>query len=142
MENLISRGRIVMENLIIEPNKFYKTKSGKKAKIYEIFDNYYIGAVYFEISTLWVPLVWSKGQNIASSEGSLYDIVSEWTEPHPAESWEVDKKILVRNDEDVWFRRYFAYYHDGLIYAFDNAGTSWSEKLTSPWKFAKPAEEE
>lgn len=132
-----------MENLIIEPNKFYKTKSGKKAKIYEIFDNYYIGAVYFEISTLWVPLVWSKGQNIASSEGSLYDIVSEWTEPHPAESWEVDKKILVSSNGIDWFKRHFAKYENGQFYVWNIGGTSWTAQDNNcfEWKFAKPAEE-
>ena len=131
-----------MENLIIEVGRFYKTRSGKKAKIYEIFDNYYIGAVYFEISTLWVPLVWSKGQNIASSEGSLYDIVSEYTEPHPAESWEVDKKILVSDDQIYWYKKYFAKFENGYFYAWYDGRSSWNEKKAASWKFAKPAEEE
>ena len=133
----------------IKVGKFYKTRSGNKAKIYEIFDNYYIGAVYFETSTLWVPLVWSKGQNIASSEGSLYDIVSEWTEPHPAESWEVDKKILVSDDGEIWANRHFSKFENGAVYTWPSGLTSWSNanifpsyEEEIPWKYAKPAEEE
>ncbi len=136
-----------MENLIIEPNKFYKTRSGNKAKIYEIFDNYYIGAVYFEISTLWVPLVWSKGQNIASSEGGLYDIISEWTEPHPAESWETDKRILVSKNGVEWVNAYFSSYKEGKVHVWAYGATSWTTKTNQSikevtWKYAKPAEEE
>ena len=129
----------------IEVGKYYKTRCGYKVQIYAIHaeKDWYrnVHGAFFK-SDCWFSESWVAKGKFLELEEHDFDIVSEWTEPHPAESWEVDKKILVRNDEDVWFRRYFAYYHDGLIFAFDNAGTSWSEKLTSPWKYAKPAEEE
>lgn len=134
-----------MDELIIKVGKYYKTRCGYKVQIYAIHAEkaWYrnVHGAFFK-RDCWISESWVAKGKFLELEEHDFDIVSEWTEPHPAESWEVDKKILVRNDEDVWFRRYFAYYHDGLIFAFDNAGTSWSEKLTSPWKYAKPAEEE
>jgi hypothetical protein len=74
-------------------------------------------------------------------------------EPHPAESWPVDAKILVRDYEGgEWVKRYFAKFENGLLHAWTGGGTSWSFsdsatvwKFSGPttvWKFAKLAEEE
>ena len=55
---------------------------------------------------------------------------------------EVDTPILARNDGDKWFRRYFAKYEDGIVYAWNCGCTSWSETVMTPWKYAKLAESE
>ena len=58
---------------------------------------------------------------------------------------EVDTQILVRDREDAtipWARRYFAEYKDGVVYAWNGGGTSWSEECTTRWKYAKLAETE
>ena len=58
---------------------------------------------------------------------------------------EVDTPILVRDYEDAtisWIRRYFAEYKDGIVYAWNCGCTSWSEKYTTGWKYAKLAETE
>lgn len=58
----------------------------------------------------------------------------------------VDTPIIVKNNEiDVWRKRHFAKYEDGLVYAWNCAVTSWSvlnrEDVTG-WKLAKLAESE
>ena len=57
----------------------------------------------------------------------------------------VDTPILVRDYEDeVWQRRYFAKYENGLIYAWMHGYTSWStpDDNTVAWTYAKLAETE
>ena len=129
----------------IEVGKYYKTRCGYKVIIYAIYPGtglfrYIHGAYMNEIG--WVSQSWYSKGNFSMNEEWGLDIVSEWTEPHPAESWEVDKKILVHLYGDHWVKRYFAYYKDGLIFTFYNGATSWSEKNVTAWKYAKPAEEE
>ena len=60
----------------------------------------------------------------------------------------VDTPILVRDhDYDDWYKRHFAKYEDGIVYAWDNGHTSWSiereevEDGMVDWDFAKLAEE-
>ena len=56
---------------------------------------------------------------------------------------EVDTPILVRYSEDgEWFRRHFAKYEDGIVYAWKDAYTSWTGDRVTPWELAKLAERE
>lgn len=51
---------------------------------------------------------------------------------------EVDTPIFVSNDEVGWFRRYFAKYENGKVYAFQSGATSWSTSAPPvSWKYAK-----
>nr|DAP39655.1 MAG TPA: hypothetical protein [Caudoviricetes sp.] len=55
----------------------------------------------------------------------------------------VDTPVLVRDFENQdWKKRYFAFFDDELIYAWDGGATSWSVKNKDaiPWKYAKLAE--
>lgn len=55
----------------------------------------------------------------------------------------VDTPVLVRDFENQdWEKRYFAFFDDELIYAWDGGATSWSVKNKDaiPWKYAKLAE--
>lgn len=56
----------------------------------------------------------------------------------------VDTPILVKNKEhENWRRRYFAAYQDGVVYAWVNGKTSWSEndnKEAAPWSYVELAE--
>lgn len=54
----------------------------------------------------------------------------------------VDTKVLVSDDGGKWFKRYFASYEDGRVYVWYGGGTSWSNNLTSPYNYAKLAEED
>ena len=79
-------------------------------------------------------------------------LLEDYEEPKESEiDWSkvpVDTPILVRDYEDtegvtvVWFKRYFAEYKDGLVYAWINGRTSWNENCTNEWKYAKLAEGE
>ena len=54
---------------------------------------------------------------------------------------EVDTPILVRYSEDgEWLRRHFAKYEDGIVYAWNDAYTSWTGDFVTPWELAKLAE--
>ena len=57
---------------------------------------------------------------------------------------EVDTPILVRDFEGSdWFRRHFAKYENGTVYAWDGGDTSWSGgDIMTMWKYAKLAESE
>ena len=56
---------------------------------------------------------------------------------------EVDTPILVRQREDSkWYKRYFAKYENGKIYAWENGRTSWNIDNMAYWQYAKLAEEE
>ena len=56
----------------------------------------------------------------------------------------VDTPILVSNNGNYWYRRYFAKYENGMVYAFNGGKTSWSNRWDEPseWKYAKLAESE
>lgn len=69
--------------------------------------------------------------------------VEEYEEPEVDWSQvEVDTPILVRNAEsDKWFKKYFAKYEDGIVYAWKSGRTSWTEDCMIEWSFAKLAED-
>ena len=60
---------------------------------------------------------------------------------------EVDTPILVRDDRATasWFRRYFAKFEDGVVYAWIDGKTSWTtldDRGVVGWEYAKLAESE
>lgn len=72
-------------------------------------------------------------------------LLEEYEEPEV--DWskvEVDTPILVRDFEGSdWFRRHFAKYENGTVYAWDGGDTSWSGgDIMTMWKYAKLAESE
>ena len=72
-------------------------------------------------------------------------LLEEYEEPKT--DWskvEVDTPILVRDFEGSdWFRRHFAKYENGTVYAWDGGDTSWSGgDVMTMWKYAKLAESE
>ena len=136
-----------MDNLKIEVGKFYKSRNGMKVKIYSTEGNHFNypihGAILWDGG--WEVEQWTKeGFYLQLEKDCGLDIVSEWVELHPAESWELDKKILVSNDGIDWFKRHFAKYENGQFYVWDIGGTSWTSQDDDcfEWKYAKPAEEE
>lgn len=70
-------------------------------------------------------------------------LMDEYEEPEV--DWSkvaVDTPILVREYEDGgWFKRYFAKYENGKVYAWDNGYTSWIGEEMLDWEYAKLAEE-
>lgn len=73
---------------------------------------------------------------------------SEYVEPpvEPPVDWskvEVDTKVLVRDNEDnPWLKRYFAKCINGRVYTWSNGKTSWNERWTDNWDYAKLADDE
>jgi len=79
------------------------------------------------------------------------DACKEWCESEykePPIDWSkvpVDTPILVRDSQDnKWFRRHFANFKDGIVYAWDDGRTSWSSLSDEvvDWKYAKLAGDE
>lgn len=66
---------------------------------------------------------------------------SEYIEP--AIDWSkvpVDTPILIRDSGDgTWYKRHFAKYEDGKVYAFCDGQTSWSDNSPVCWEQAKLA---
>ena len=79
--------------------------------------------------------------------GACYMLQTIWLledYKEPGVDWskvEVDTPILVRDFEGSdWFRRHFAKYENGTVYAWDGGDTSWSgEDVMTEWKYAKLA---
>ena len=89
----------------------------------------------------------------SSSTTNCLDKIKDWCESEykePEVDWSkvpVDTPILVKDDEyDKWINRYFAYYRDGKVFAYDCGATSWSVDNsftdTNRWEYAKLANEE
>ena len=52
----------------------------------------------------------------------------------------VDTKILVSDNKETWYKRYFAKYENEKIYAWGNGKTSFTAKYNNDvisWKYAK-----
>lgn len=75
-------------------------------------------------------------------------LVSEYKDPAEDVDWSkvpVDTPVLVRDDEDMWHKRYFAKYENGKKYVFTYGRTSWSDGENMniiPCKYAKLANPE
>lgn len=73
-------------------------------------------------------------------------LFSEYEEPEV--DWskvKIDTPILVKSEEKNFeYRRYFAKFEDGKVYAWVNGGTSWTRTndAVRAWEFAKLAESE
>ena len=82
----------------------------------------------------------AEGRNVIH-KNSRMDLV----EISPYDDWEIDKKILVSNDNISWKRRYFASIDKdtGRPLTFPAGKTSWSNRWQRllEWKYAKPYEE-
>ena len=56
---------------------------------------------------------------------------------------EVDTPILVRySEKEMWIRRKFAKFEDGVVYAWHGGETGHSKSYMTPWNYAKLAESE
>lgn len=77
-------------------------------------------------------------------------LLEDCEEPkEPEVDWskvEVDTPILVKYGEKAeWFKRHFAKYENGLVYAWKDSCTSWTvlhDKEVTAWEYAKLAESE
>ena len=77
-------------------------------------------------------------------------LLKDYEEPEepkePKVDWskvEANTPILVSNSEDGdWYRRYFAKYKNGKVFAWSDGRTSWNETDVRAWDCAKLAESE
>ncbi len=95
-----------MNNLKIEIGKFYKTRDGRKARIYHVDEKYIHGAVYIEREVgVWEVRCWySSGQITSSGNLNACDITEEWKEKpvfnYPLLPW---MKFAAQDKDGRWF---------------------------------------
>lgn len=69
----------------IEAGKFYLTRHGKKAKVYDLVktngENCIHGAVLYDFG--WGIHSWYDGGYFARSDSQPLDLIAEWVEPKP-----------------------------------------------------------
>ena len=85
-------------------------------------------------------------------KGYCNDEIEKWANSEyvePPVDWSkvaVDTPILVRDSrEEVWKKRHFAKYENGMVYTWSAGSTSWSVSASSNivgWEMAKLAESE
>ena len=51
----------------------------------------------------------------------------------------IDAPILVSRDGERWYKRHFAKFEKGMVYAWLDGATSWTTKdpISTTWKYAK-----
>lgn len=129
MTNFEKYGKNIIIDLIID------TDSGvdKKGKTFECSKDYF-----------------KKCDNKCVLQGKCLTkkVLEEWLDEDYVDiDWSkvpVDTKVLVSDDDLIWYKRYFACYKDGRIFTFNNGVTSWSTDKnvkTTSWKYTKLAEE-
>ena len=88
----------------------------------------------------------ARGANtLVFDRKGIKNILKPYKEEHEID-WSkvaVDTPILVRDREnETWYKRHFAKYDAGKVYAWADGNTSWTETcMTMAWKYAKLAEE-
>lgn len=87
---------------------------------------------HIELKSVLPSLECGEIMNIAEELG-----ITDWSKVP------VDTPVLISNDKEIWFKRYFARYEDGKVYCWLNGKTSWTaecEFSTGHWDYAKLAE--
>ena len=77
-------------------------------------------------------LKWADAEYVESEEKEV-----DWSKVP------VNTLILVKDSvKGIWFKRYFAKYENGFVYAWEDGKTSYTTDMTWYWKYAKLAEVE
>ena len=90
----------------------------------------------------------ARGANtLVFDQRGIENILKSYEEEHEIDWYKVavDTPVLVRDFEnEVWQRRYFAKYENGLVYTWMYGYTSWTilDGHTETWPYAKLAETE
>jgi len=76
----------------IEPNKYYKTRDGQKAKVYatDCGGSYPVhGAIQQIENDVWWQTVWTLDGLLCPPKCNYIDLVAEWREPIKIERWAI-----------------------------------------------------
>ena len=87
----------------------------------------------------------ARGANtLVFDKKGIENILEPYKEEHEIDWYKVavDTPILIKDSEnDYWHERHFAKYVNGIVYAWNDGKTSWTENGVKAWKYAKLAEE-
>ena len=123
---------------MIDINKTYRTREGKKARILATDvtnTSNVVAAIEILPGKECVYMFLENGQYTLNG-GHAYDLI----EYIPHEHLKVDQPVWVRNTEkDPWLPRHFSHYSEGFYWAFHSGLTSHSARGTNcsdtPWKY-------
>lgn len=107
----------------------------------------FVNGLSFENDSKPCELYRIKGFNSLVFDESGLDKLKKLEKSEVGVDWSkvaVDTPVLVSDSGKYWYRRYFAKYENGMVYAFDDGQTSWSNNGDEPlsWAYAKLAESE
>ena len=128
----------------IDMNKKYRTRCGYPVRVLctDMKSGKYtvVALVYTMLGE--TPICFTEfGFEVYNQEGN-YDLI----EVSPWEDFKKDDKVMVSEDGEKWFRRYFAYEKDGVVYTYRDGTTSWTvdaEEYVATWNYCrKPTKEE
>ncbi len=124
----------------IEPGKFYRTRDGRKVRIYATdgqLDEPIHGACFAHGG--WSAYVWCpNGQAFEDELEHPADIIAEWTEPHPLANAKRGDPIWVRDgDCGGWSLRLFARLEKGDRYPVIASDCS-DLSVSAGWFYGKP----
>ncbi len=126
----------------IEPGKFYRTREGRKVRIYATDGEgpYKIhGAVF--VDGEWVFDTWLlDGTVFADRRNNDDDIIAKWIEPHPLANAKPGDPIWVRDAGDAcWVIKLFSELNEGApanCYVAATSRTDFGD--LSFWRYGKP----
>ncbi|MDE2468624.1 MAG: hypothetical protein KGL35_07750, partial [Bradyrhizobium sp.] len=107
--------------MIIEPGKFYKTRDGRKVRIYATDGKFQrngrlVSSIHgaflqyggIEQESRWLCQVWLANGRLGETFLDDLDIIAEWAEPHPLANAKPGDVVWVRDcDESTWAIRLF-----------------------------------
>lgn len=79
------------------------------------------------------------GDDVTDLTHMLQITYEKYEKPVDWSKVEVDTKILVSDsrDDKSFVKRHFAKYRDGIVWVWNDGGTSWTSNFTTPWKYAR-----
>ncbi len=124
----------------IEPGKFYRTRDGRKVRIYATDGqrSCQVHGAVFECGRWDIRDWWINGSYGRQDEADSADIIAEWTEPHPLANAKRGDPIWVRDgDCGGWSLRLFARLEKGDRYPVIASDCS-DLSVSAGWFYGKP----
>ncbi len=129
------------ESNLISLDKKYKTRCGYPVRVLCVDRK----------DTVWPVVAMYQKENC---EGVSFHKINDGTawngrdldliEVSPYEDFKKDDKVMVSQNGEIWYKRYFSHVNvEGIPYCFGDGMTSWNSEYTTDWEYCrKPTQEE
>lgn len=131
------------ESNLISLDKKYKTRCGYPVRVLCVDRNdpdYPVVALVNCKDSEGIASFSSKGMFVNESIKHDFDLI----EISPYEDFKKDDKVMVSQNGEIWYKRYFSHVDvKGIPYCFGDGMTSWNSGYTTGWEYCrKPTQEE